>query len=351
MGSAQGETIISLSVAQEIRNLAPLPFTRRPEFRKWLVLLLGVLLTASGCSSDSPSFFQGYIEGEYQLISSPLAGQLQALSVSRGMSVAAGDPLFTLEQQSETAAVSEARQVLRRAENILADLGKGARPSEIEALKAGLAQAEAAAKLARLELARREKVFPENAISREELDRAQKEAESSAAAVSKLSAELKTAGLGARPYEILAARAEVEAAAERLAQAKWRVAQKTQEAPTGGYVFDTFYVAGEFVPAGYPVLSILPPGNIKVRFFVPETVVGIVAVGQKVSITFDGAGKIYRGEISYISPQAEYTPPVIYSRETRAKLVFMVEAGIAPEQAAALHPGQPVEVRLERPHA
>jgi HlyD family secretion protein len=278
-----------------------------------------------------------------------LAGQLQALSVSRGTTIAAGAPLFTLEQQSEAAAVSEARQVLRRAESILANLGKGARPSEIEAARARLAQAEAAANLARQELARREKVFPEHAISREELDRAQKEAESSAALVSQLGAELKTAGLGARPDEILAARAEVKAAGEQLAQARWRLAQKTQQAPSDGYVFDTFYVVGEFVPSGFPVVSILPPGNIKVKFFVPETLVGTMALGQKVSITFDGATKRYQGKISYISPQAEYTPPIIYSRETRAKLVFMVEARVSLAQAAELHPGQPVEVRREKP--
>lgn len=109
-------------------------------------------------------------------------------------------------------------------------------------------------------------------------------------------------------------------------------------------------MAGEFVPAGYPVVSILPPGNIKVRFFVPETVVGTLASGQEVSLAYDGAAKNYRGIISYISPQAEYTPPIIYSRETRSKLVFMVEAKIIPaDQAAALHPGQPVDVRLEKP--
>lgn len=319
-------------------------------FRKWCGLLLCVLCITTGCAHDSPGSFQGYVEGEYQLISSPLAGQLQALSVSRGMTVTAGGPLFTLEQQSEAAAVSEAEQALRRAENTLVDLGKGLRPSEIAAVKARLAQAEAAAKLAGQELARREKLFLQNAISREELDRARKEKESSVAAVAQLTAELRTAGLGARPDEILAARADVKAAGDRLEQARWRVEQKTQKAPTAGYVFDTFYVAGEFVPAGYPVVSILPPGNIKIRFFVPETVVGTLAADQQVSVAFDGAAKMYRGTISYISPQAEYTPPIIYSRETRTKLVFLVEAKIAPDQAIDLHPGQPVDVKLETPN-
>ncbi|MBU0681254.1 MAG: HlyD family efflux transporter periplasmic adaptor subunit [Proteobacteria bacterium] len=304
----------------------------------------------SGCANERPSSFQGYVEGEYQLISSPLAGQLQTLAVSRGMTVAASATLFTLEHQNEASAVSEAEQALQRAENRLADLSKGLRPSEITALKARVTQAEAAANLARQERDRREEIFQQKAISREELERARKELASSTALVAQLTAELKTAGLGARPDEIRAASADVKAAGERLAQARWRVEQKTQRAPAAGYVFDTFYVAGEFVPAGYPVVSILPPGNIKVRFFVSETVVGSLAPGRLVSITFDGATKNYQGSISYISPQAEYTPPLIYSRETRTKLVFLVEARIAPNQAVDLHPGQPVDVTLEDSH-
>lgn len=334
------KTILSCSLVVRPRLL----------FRKWVGLLLCVLGSTTGCAPDSPGTFQGYVEGEYQLISSPLAGQLQALSVSRGMTVAAGAPLFTLEQQSEAAAVSEAEQVLRRAENTLANLGKGLRPSEIAAVKARLAQADAVAKLAGQELVRREKLFSQNAISREVLDQARKEMATSVAAVDQLTAELRTAGLGARPDEILAARADVKAAGDRLEQARWRGEQKTQKAVSAGYVFDTFYVPGEFVPAGYPVVSILPPGNIKIRFFVPETVVGSLGAGQQVSVSFDGAAKMYRGTISYLSPQAEYTPPIIYSRDTRAKLVFMVEAKIAPDQAVDLHPGQPVDVKLETPH-
>ncbi len=332
-------------------NSGPCPRTPppRPLLQTWSGLLLCFLFLATGCGDNHPGSFQGYVEGEYQLISSPLAGQLLNLSVQRGMSIAADAPLFTLEQQSEGAAVSEAEQVLQRAKDTLANLGKGLRPSEIAALQAKVAQAEAAATLAGQELVRRETLFQQNAISREELDRARKEKESSVAAVAQLTAELKTAGLGARPDEVQAARADVKAAENRLEQARWRMTQKTQTSPAAGYVFDTFYVVGEFVPAGYPVVSILPPGNIKVRFFVPETVVGTLAAGGQVSIGFDGVGKTYQGTISYISPQAEYTPPIIYSRETRAKLVFMVEAKVPPEQSVELHPGQPVDVKLEPP--
>lgn len=307
-----------------------------------------LVMLGPGCSESRRQPFQGYVEGEFIHVSSPLAGKLLTLAVKRGMDVQQGSPLFTLEHEFESEAVSEARQVLLRAENKLADLGKGLRPTELAAIEARLEQARAAYNLARTELYRREDLYAGNAIAKEQLDRARTEMERSGAAVDQLRAELKTAGLGARPDEIEAARADVEAARDRLSQARWKLEQKEQTAPRAGFIHDTFYNEGEFVPAGYPVLSLLPPGNIKIRFFVPEQTVGTLAMGQKVLATFDGAAQTYSLTISYISPQAEYTPPVIYSRETRTKLVYMIEAlPDADQQAIDLHPGQPVDVYPE----
>ncbi|HEV3409112.1 MAG TPA: HlyD family efflux transporter periplasmic adaptor subunit, partial [Chthoniobacterales bacterium] len=103
---------------------------------------------------------------------------------------------------------------------------------------------------------------------------------------------------------------------------------------------------GEWVPAGRPIVALLPPENIKVRAFVPETRIGTLRVGGEARVSVDGVGNPYPGRISYISPRAEYTPPVIYSRESREKLVFMVELRFDPEIAARLHPGQPVDVEF-----
>jgi len=162
-----------------------------------------------------------------------------------------------------------------------------------------------------------------------------------------LAAELKTATLGARTDEIGAARAELAASRDRLRQARWKLEQKSQIAPQASLVYDTFYVQGEFVAAAYPVVSLLPPGNVIIRFFVPESILGSLSVGQKITVTFDGAPKSYSAVITYISPQSEYTPPVIYSRETRAKLIYMIEAKPGPQGARTLHPGQPLDVHLE----
>lgn len=315
------------------------------------LFLLLLLVSLTGCREETQPYFQGYIEGEFLLISSPLAGKLEVLSVSRGEQVNTATQLFTLEQALEQAAVVEAEQGVRRSENRLADISKGLRPSELAALEAQLKQAEAAYDLSVIELERRQKLLETKVIAKEVLDRTRTELERNSAVVSQIKAELETARLGARPDEIEAARAELSASRSKLSQAKWKVEQKAQFAPESGLVFDTFYVTGEFVPAGYPVVSLLPPGNVKIRFFVSEKKISTLSTGQKVWFSLDGTQKINAAEITYISPRAEYTPPVIYSRESRSKLVFMIEAKISPKDAMDLHPGQPVDVSLEMPDA
>jgi len=100
------------------------------------------------------------------------------------------------------------------------------------------------------------------------------------------------------------------------------------------------------VTPGQPVVSLLPPENVEVRFFVPQTIVGTLEKGQEVIITYDGAEKPVPTKISYISPSAEFTPPVIYSSESRAKLVFMVKSRPNLDDAVRLHPGQPVDATI-----
>jgi len=134
---------------------------------------------------------------------------------------------------------------------------------------------------------------------------------------------------------------------QRLTQAQWNFDQKKQSAPMAAFVYDTLYRQGEWVAAGKPVVVLLPPQNIKVRAFVPETRVGAIHYGDTVRVTVDGVRDPFVGKVSYISPHAEYTPPVIYSRESRAKLVFMVEAVFDPAISDKLHPGQPVDVQFE----
>jgi HlyD family secretion protein len=310
--------------------------------------LAAVVLTAalSACSGKSDGVLQGYAEGEYVRVAAPFAGSLQKLQVKRGGQVNAGDPLFALEQVNEAAARREAEERLRNAEAQLADLKKSRRPSEIDAVKAQLAQARASFKLSEINLKRQEQLAVSNFVSKAAVDDARAAFERDKARVGELEAQVTTAQLASRQDEIRAAEFAAAAARAALAQADWKLAQKSVGAPLAGLVNDTNYVAGEWVPAGSPVVSLLPPQNIKVRFFVAEGVLGALKVGQAVNVRCDGCSAPLAAQITYISPQAEYTPPVIYSRETRTKLVYLIEARTTPEDAVKLHPGQPVDVTL-----
>jgi HlyD family secretion protein len=313
--------------------------------RALALYLTAALLTA--CSDNATPTLQGYAEGEYVRVASPFAGQLARLAVKRGDQVKAGDLLFALEQANEAAARREAADRVMRAEAMLENLRKPKRPIEIEAVRAQLAQAEASLRLAAANLKRQEQLAREKFISPQRLDDARAEVERDRARVNELRAQLGTARLAARPDEIRAAEAELAAARAELEQAEWRLVQKTQVAPVDALVQDTLFTVGEWVNAGAPVVSLLPPSNIKVRFFVPEPELGGVRLGQPVTITCDGCPAPIGAHVSFIAPQAEFTPPVIYSRGRREKLVFLVEARPTPADATKLHPGQPVEVALQ----
>jgi len=307
--------------------------------------VVGSLLLGGGCSPGPSGTWQGYIEGEFVYIAAPLGGTLTNLAVSRGQEVKSGQLLFGLEHEAEAAAAREAEDRLAQAKSRLENLTKGRRPTEIAALEAQLERARANQRLSDLELERYNKLIQEKVVSPAELDLAKARRDADRAQVTSLTAELETARLGARADEIKAAEADVQALQAVLAKARWAVAQKSQFAPTNAWVHDTLYRPGEFVAAGNPVVSLLPPENIKARFFVPQAQLASVKIGQPVSVHMDGVSAPLRATVNYIATQAEFTPPVIYSRENRAKLVFMVEAVFAPADARNLRPGQPADVR------
>jgi HlyD family secretion protein len=310
------------------------------------VFIIFAAALLAGCGGNSTGAFQGYIEGEYVYVASPLGGALTNLAVARGDSVKAGQLLFALERQSEAAALDQAQKNFTQAQAQLTDLTKGKRPSEIASLEAQLEQANASLKLAEAELARREKLLETKVISQEEIDQAQTQKDSAAALVAQLSADLETAKLGGREDAIHAAQAAADAQQAALDKAKWSFDQKQQSAPAAGTIHDTLYRQGEWVAAGSPVVVLLPPENLKVRFFVPQADLPRIKVGEAVSVHCDGAAKTFKAAVNYISSQAEYTPPVIYSSESRASIVFMIEAKISLADAPDVRPGQPVDVTL-----
>ena len=309
---------------------------------------LSVLFVAllSACSRHEAATYQGYVEGEFVYLGSSQAGKLTALSVSRGQTVKANAPLFSLESDDESHALVQAQRQLAAARAQLADIRTGKRAPEVDVNRAQLAEAVANARKAALQLTRDEAQYRAGGIAKAQLDDSRALADASAAQVRELTNQVAVARLPARVEQIGAQKAQVEAAQASVDEAQWKVDQKRVVAAQAGIVYDTLYRIGEWVQAGNPVVQMLPPQNVKVRFFVPEPVVGGLAAGREVMVHCDGCAADVPATITYVSREAEYTPPVIYSNETRAKLVFMVEAHPAVADAAKLHPGQPVEVRL-----
>ncbi len=310
--------------------------------------LLGFAVAAllAACGQEKPVAYQGYVEGEYVYVASSQAGTLVELAVDRGVRVERNARLFVLEQEAEQAARREAAERLKQAQARLANLAKGLRREELAAIEAQYQQALAALAFSEAHFRRQEKLIRDGFVSPNTLDAARSQYERDRARAAELEAQRRIGRLPARPDEIRAAQAEVKAAEAALAQVEWRLGQKAVVAPVGGYVEERYFLPGEWVPAGSPVVSILPPENLKLRFFVPEPHLPKVRMGQKVSARCDGCPAEIPATVVFVSSQPEFTPPVIFSRERREKLVFRVEAKVLPDDAAGLHPGQPVDVEL-----
>jgi HlyD family secretion protein len=303
---------------------------------------VGVILAA--CGPKAPVGWSGYVEGDYVYVAAPVAGTLATLSVQAGQTVAAGAPLFHLDDVAARAARAQGDAQLQAATAQAADTTKGRRADEIAMTRAQLAQARLQAERADVELQRQQALVAQGFISRSHLDDAATALTQARAHVAELEAALRVAELPARADAQTAARASASAASQALVQLQWREDQATQAAPTAALVADTFFRVGEYVPAGQPVLALLPPAGRKARFYVPESERGGVAPGQAVSIRCDGCGAPIAARISRVATQAEYTPPVIYSNSQRARLVFRVEAVPDAADALRLQPGQPVDV-------
>lgn len=304
------------------------------------------LVGLTACQQQARDSFPGYAEADYVRLAAPLGGTLAKLYLKRGDAAAADAPAFVLEQQSEAAARQEAEARQQRAQELLTNLQRGKRPDEIAALEAQRAQAQAALDLSNAEYKRVADLVAKRFNSPASMDQARTALASDQAKVRDVDAQLRLARQGARDNEVKAAEQDLKAAQAQVEQAQWRVGQKTQKVPQAGDVVDVLYQPGEYVPAGAPVLTLLPPENVKARFFLPQPLLGSVVLGQEVQLSCDGCGAPIAAKLSFIAREAEFTAPLIYSQENRATLVFMVEARPAPADARRLHPGQPLEVRL-----
>jgi HlyD family secretion protein len=290
--------------------------------------------------------WQGYADAEYVRVSPTLTGRIVSIAVARGDQVAAGAPLFTQDDADDKAARDAAAGKLAEAEARLANLQTASRDTEIAMARADLADLIATRDRIAKDLIRNEDLLRTGAASRQTVDQQRADLSSAVARAEAANAKLEQMrSPTGRQYEIAAQSAMVQQARAALAQAEWQLTQRHVLAPAGALVSDTYARPGETINAGVPVVSLLPPQNILVRFFVPETELATVHAGDRMAIGCDGCAPGLTATVSFIAPQPEYTPPVIYSESNRDKLVYLIEAHPPSDQAVHLKPGQPVDVR------
>lgn len=259
-----------------------------------LIFSLVLLSFITSCSRHSGDHLQGYIEGEFIYVTSLVPGKLLNLNVTRGQQVTTNQQLFNLDPQPEI-------------------------DTEMAA-KATLEQLRAELIFDKVQLERQINLYPQKATDKSSVDRAQRDFDSKSQ--------------------------QIQSAIAQLKQTEWSLHQKTIYAPLDSEVSDIYFRLGENVAANQPVMSLLAPRYIHVLFYVPESLLSQIRIEQTISFTCDNCKDETHAIIHYISPQAEYTPPIIYSKDTRYKLVYLIRADMPDDVAKQFHPGQPVDVSL-----
>ncbi|KTD05079.1 HlyD family secretion protein [Fluoribacter gormanii] len=274
--------------------------------RKLLLVGLALFLLAA-CEKENNTF-SGYIDTDLVYLSADFGGRLTELAVLKGQLVKNNQFLFKLEQTSERYNVKMSKLTQKdlhaQRQQILTQLNY----NEINYRRT-------------LEMRK------QNAASQNDLDAAQRDLNISKEQLNDIDFRIKNNQVD-------------------TADKKWQMTRKENFAPELGIIFDTYYSRGEFVQAGAPVLSLITKNNIKAIFFVPEEQLAQLRLNEHVKIKTDNNEHFAEGHIFYISNIAEYTPPIIYSREERQRLVFRIEAKIDSPDLEKIHLGQPVTLEL-----
>ncbi|MDR3212020.1 MAG: HlyD family efflux transporter periplasmic adaptor subunit [Planctomycetota bacterium] len=292
---------------------------------------------------SGPPVYPGYVEADYLYAASSRAGRLTELRVDRGDQVTAGQEIFQLEAEPEASNLARARSRQEAASASHQDLLSGARPPEIEVLLARREQALAQERESSLRLDRGERLHVQGGISTADLDQIRSRHDTDLALIRQVEQEIESAELPARSGLQLAAAAELAAATAEVREAAWNSGEKQVISQVDALVVDIFYLPGEWVAAGRPVVKLLPPQQRRLVFFVPEADVALFQLGETVFFRQDGQPATASARLYLVSPEAEFSPPMIYSNESRHKLTYRLEA-TPTDSNHHLHPGTPVQV-------
>jgi HlyD family secretion protein len=316
---------------------------RLPYFIAIALLAVGVWIVTARPANPGDVFL-GYVEGDILYIGPYESEKVASVAVAAGSAVKKGDPLFAMStallDRARDEAAARVAQLEAQAENLQAAMN---RPEQIAVLQAALERAEAALQLSRADYDRQRKLYADGHVAKAALDRAEMARARDEASVKEARRQVEASRMASRTQEIEAAEASLKQARAQLDALNIRIKRQSVVAPADGVVQDVYFRPGEIVNAGQPVIALLPPENRKVRFYVSEPELPKISLGERVRMTCDGCADDLYGRVTYIAGRQEYTPPVIFSDQERAKLVFKVEAHL--EGAARAAPlGMPVAV-------
>ena len=314
-----------------------------------LSFILAISFALAACnptknSSEEATTLQGYGVGRTLYLAPRTSGPITALMVGEGETVKAGTLLFTLDDGTVKSKLDQAEAALMASRARLADLRAGGRAQDIKAARENVKQAEATLTLAEENYARSQTLVAKGQAPEARLDQDKAALAQAKAALRAQKARLDLVRAPARQDAIAAAEQEVQVQQALVQQARTALDNLSVQAPNAGLVQTLIRRVGEIAGPAQPVLALLPPENMRIRFFIPQMQLGQVKIGDPVRLSCDGCKATAKGHIVYIAPSAEFTPPVIFTEKERAKLVYMAEA--LPDEPTQFHPGQPVAVRL-----
>lgn len=309
--------------------------------KDFLLGLLALILPGFG-APDAPGY-NGYVEADYVYVAPSGAGRIVSILTTEGETVTKGQLLLKLENTAQAEALRSAEAGVAVAEANLDNLQTGSREAEIEVIRATLHKAMADRTLAQSTLDRSTALLKRGQVPQAQVDTHRANLARAEAEVEQLQAQLKVAELPARDAQRLAAESSLEMAKAQAAIAKSNLDDRAIEAPVSGVVDRVYFDAGEVAATGTPLLSIFQPDKLKAIFFIPESVRAGVHTGDRLTVSCDSCGDGITAQVSYMASDPQYTPPIIYSREERARLVFRAEAVLSG--AGGLLPGQPVTLQ------
>lgn len=312
------------------------------------LLVIVLLLAAAGLIAtlvlvprlNRSNVLTGYVEGEPLYLAAPVSGAVAQVHVQRGDRVKAGDKLFVVDPKQVAAQRRQAQAEVGAAQAQAQDARKGLRPLELAVYDANIAAAEARARDAAADMRRIEPLVRQGVYAPARLDDVRAALQTANAQLAAARRQRDAAALGAREGQVQTADSRLAQAEAGLSAADARLSELAPLAPSDGRVEEVFFQPGEWSVANQPVVSLLPDDRIKLRFFVPEKSLAAYRPGSVVRFACDGCAQGLTAKVTFVSPRPEFTPPVIYSREARDRLVYMVEA----RPSARLNPGQPVDV-------